>query len=206
MRYRALRSGAWIGAISILPLLSGCGWFGAAPVQYQVHLVETVPSTPQPLNITWQGVLRNTSHPVWTQLREQIGSRGFTSVLPPSGTRSTPTTATVAQEALMWTHTASTWPSQPLLTVPMTLTHPLRVSAKTAQITKEWHTTVKLGHQALRATVLLTATLARPHGVLQQAQWTWIVSTPAQQVKTAQGTPYRLPALNWTERGKITRQ
>lgn len=80
MRHRTLRNGAWIGAISILSLLSGCGWFGAAPVQYQVHLVETVPSTPQPLNITWQGVLRNTSHPVWTQLREQIGSRG----LPPS--------------------------------------------------------------------------------------------------------------------------
>jgi hypothetical protein len=112
----------------------------------------------------------------------------------------------LTQEALAWTHSHPVWPTQPLPTVPITLIRPLRVLTDHALNTQEWHTTIRLGHHTLSATILLSTTMARPQGVLRQAQWTWIVTAPSQRVTGSHGGSYTLPSTTWTERGQITRQ
>ena len=186
-------------AVGLLTLMAGCG-SGTPPVSYQVHLTETVPATPQPINLSWQGTLK-TPPGTWSRLIQQLGTHRTVSVL---SRHPAPFATAMAHDALMWTTAHPQLPSHPLPTVPLTLPHSLAVGSVSAQLSRRWHTTVQLNHHRLPATIVLTATMARGSHGLRQARWTWVINTPARTMHQGQ-TTYTLPALQWTVRGRIVR-
>ena len=206
-------------AVTLTVLLGGCGWHTptatmVAPTSYTATIIETVPSSPQPIQVTWKGTLPASLHR-WTHLTEQIGQTPVMTLIPGASNAKTtvlktpalkPATAsTLLRELGLWDTIGShTWPIKPFPTVNVVVHEPLTVSSGLAHLQHQWHASVTIQGVTLPATESLAATIARPQGILQSAHWTLVITTNAQHIVPKKGAAYWFPALSWTEQGTVT--
>lgn len=216
------------GGLLVAGLIAGCGSTVASssPVSqgpldgYRLTVIQSVPSQPKPLNITFRGILSPQDQ--WIRLTEQIGSTPPMVLvplppLPPSKAihgkhppTKTPEDSGVAVAALFRQAVAvvqghsTAWPTAAFPLVSVTASQPLVVNGTAFHHT--WHEAIALGSQSVSGTVQLSLKTHDKHGKLEHATWTLSVKTSSSSQTNAKGKTYLIPALMFSQTGHITAQ